>query len=83
MTNSFSAALYDKSNEQIEQMCEIMYFVMTKLTAIGSITPLVLLTIVNYFVYDLRDESYLLLFPVMCVYISTKTILVNVFWQKN
>lgn len=41
---------------------------MAKLSAVGTIAPALLLTVVNYFVYDLGDDSYFLPFPVMYVH---------------
>lgn len=64
-SNKCSATLYTQTNQDIEKVCEIIYLIMTKLSVAGTILPPLLLTAVNYFVYDLHDESYFLPFPVM------------------
>lgn len=47
-----------------------MYFIMAKMSVVGTVLPALMLTLVNYFVYDLRDESYFLPFPVMYDYFA-------------
>ena len=57
--------LYGKLIEKIERITMINEFTLTKLSVVAAILPSALITLVNYFVYDLRDESYQLPFPVM------------------
>lgn len=62
-----SQKMYVKLNEHIEYGSEILYLIMVKISAPGCVVPHLLLTIVNYFIFDLDDESYVLPFPVMYV----------------
>lgn len=63
--NPISRAMYSKLNEKIERMSNLVYLLIIKLTVPGVIIPGLLITIVNYFVYDLGDDSYFL--PILVV----------------
>lgn len=56
---------YNKLNVKIERMSEFFHFILTKLTIIGIMTPSLIITIDNYFIYDLGDESYYISCPML------------------
>lgn len=64
---STSATIYIELNEKIELTCELLHLTIAKFTYIGVSIPQLLITGANYFVYDLKDESYYLTVPVMWV----------------
>lgn len=64
---STSTSVYIELNEKIEYTCKLVHFVIVKLTFIGIMLPQVLITTINYFLYDLKDQSYFLSVPVMWV----------------
>ena len=57
--------LYIESNEKVEKFYESYQFAIVKLTYASLLLPPMLITTVNYFIYDLKDESYFLGIPVM------------------
>lgn len=59
--------MYIKVNERIEQWNKIIYCISAEISCAGVVLPPLLITSVNYFIYDLKEESYLLPFPVMYV----------------
>lgn len=60
-----STAVYIKLNGNIEWTCQLLEITIVKLTSAGVLIPPLLITAVNYFIYDLKDESYYLVCPVM------------------
>lgn len=56
-------------SEEIEQSSKSVYFAMVKLTLTVFKAPEILTVLINYFVYDLGDESYENIF-IMCVNIA-------------
>lgn len=56
---------YRKLNEKIEQISELTHFGMIKLGAPLAMFPALPITVLNYFVYDLGDDSYFLPAPVV------------------
>lgn len=48
-------------------MSRFFHLILTKLTVAAVVAPDVLITLGNYFIYDLGDESYFLSAPMMCV----------------
>lgn len=54
-------------NEQIERISKLIYFVQVKLTVAAVIFPAMLITLVNYFVFNKNDQSYSLPIPIMYV----------------
>lgn len=56
---------YDEVNEKIERWNKMIYFVTAIVSCAGVILPPLLITTVNYCIYDLKQESYLLPFPVV------------------
>lgn len=62
-----SRSTYIELNAKIEQMCEKIYFFMVKVPRTGMVLFPLLTTITNYFILDLKDESYILPTPLMYV----------------
>lgn len=60
---------YMDLSEEIEQSSKSVYFAMVKLTLTVFKVPEILTVLMNYFVYDLGDESYENIF-IMCVNIA-------------
>lgn len=67
MQNSQSKQMYNEMSEKIEKVSEILYFVLVKMTVPGVLLPSCLITIYNYFILDLKDESFFLPFPIAYV----------------
>lgn len=65
--NPISKAKYSDLVNNIERMSRFFHFVLTKLTVAGVVLPDLLITLGNYFIYDLGDESYYLSAPMMYV----------------
>lgn len=59
--------MYDKALVKIEKIAGLIYVAIAKLTIPGIVVPALLITTINYFVYDLGDESFFLPFRVMYV----------------
>lgn len=59
--------MYMELTEKIERMSKLVYTIFVEASLAGLITPPMLITLVNYFIYDLNDESYHLPTPVMYV----------------
>lgn len=51
--------------EQIERMTEVFYFALAKVSVSGCFLPAFLITVINYFIYDLGEKSFYLTVPVM------------------
>ena len=56
---------YQDFLEKIEQMSQLLYIVVAKLVALITFVPALIVTLVNYFVYNLGDDSYFLPMPLM------------------
>lgn len=56
---------YAELAEKIERMSKIFHFILVKFTLPGFILPALFLTIINYFIHDLGNESYYLPCPLM------------------
>lgn len=54
-------------NEKIERISKLIYFLVVKLTTLGVLLPALFITLINYFIYDLKDDSYYLSFPIAYV----------------
>lgn len=65
--NSATKTMYSELNTKIEQATRAFYFIGVKVTTLFSSIPFAILTLYNYFVSDLGDESYYLSVPVMYV----------------
>lgn len=71
MQNAQSNRIYNEMSERIEKVSEIFYFVLVKMTVPGVLLPSCLITIYNYFILDLKDESFFLPFPIAYVTYSS------------
>lgn len=58
--------MYVKTTERIERMFRSLDIFLVKLSFVGVLIPPLLNTAVNYFVYDMGDESFLMPRPMMC-----------------
>lgn len=65
--NSVSQAMYIELNKQIEQMSRLFHFIAMKISVPSTTIPALLLTLFNYFILDLGNESYYLASPMMYV----------------
>lgn len=57
--------MYLELNEKIERMSKFVYTIFVEASVAGLLIPTMLITLVNYFVYDLKDDSYALPTPVV------------------
>lgn len=65
-TGVHSAGEYAEIIEKIERLSKVFCYAM--LITLGFLMPPALLfTIINYFIYDLKNESFYLLYPIMYV----------------
>lgn len=62
--------MYIKLNERIERIFKLLHFLFVEMSIVGVVLPAALITIVNYFVYNLGDESWFLPCPAMYVYVT-------------
>lgn len=60
-----AAKKYVELIEKIERMAELCYFALTKVSVNGAFLPAFLITVVNYFLYDMGEKSFYLTVPVM------------------
>lgn len=67
MNNSIARWKYCNLINKIELLSEIYHFMVVKLTMPGVVLPAFLLTMINYFIYDLGNDSYFLPFPIVYV----------------
>lgn len=63
--DSVATANYRKLNARIEWASEWYYFLLVKLSSLGCMIPPLFLTIVNYIIFDMGDESYFLPLPMV------------------
>lgn len=59
---------YLKLNATIEKISQILHFGFVFITDIAVVAPFLIITIVNYTIYDQGDESFFLPFPTMYVF---------------
>lgn len=62
--NAASKIMYSKMNESIELMSLVMNIIMSLCAPSGIVPPFLLLSAINYFIYDLGPESFILPWPV-------------------
>lgn len=55
---------YSKLIGNIELMTKVIRFGLVELTVVGCFFPALVITLINYFYFDLGDESYFLSFPI-------------------
>lgn len=58
---------YSDLNKKIELFSEIYYISVVKLSMSGVVLPAFFLTSINYFIYDMGDDSFFLSYPIVCV----------------
>lgn len=63
--NPISKAKYIELKKDIDLTCKLLDTTIVKLTFIVVLLPPLLISGVNYFIYDLKDESYFLICPIM------------------
>lgn len=66
-TESDAVRKYSELNEKIEQMTYLLYILVVKASLIMTFPSALLVTAINYFIYDLGAESYFLPVPLMYV----------------
>lgn len=49
--------MYDELNAKIERLCKWLYIALVRVALAGTMLPPLLITLVNYYIYDLGDES--------------------------
>lgn len=52
-------------NKRVERISIVVHFFQVKLSLPALILPAVLKTLINYFVFNLKDESFFLPLPIM------------------
>lgn len=57
--------IYNKLNERIEKMSELLYLAAIKITCPAAILPAFMIFVTDYFKDNLSDESFYLPYPVM------------------
>lgn len=67
LTNADAWDNYIRLNAQIELISQVLYYLATRFALIGLMSPSLLVTLVNYFYYDLGNESYYLSCPLLYV----------------
>lgn len=81
-TNIERISYYCELNGKIEKISKILHFCVVFLTEIATVVPFVIVTIVNYTIYDQGDESFYLPFPVVYVWyiIQLQNLINHQFW---
>lgn len=62
---SFAKTAYTELNEKVERVSYLMNFFLVKLTVFVVFLSAIILTEINYFVYGLDDEAFILPFTEM------------------
>lgn len=65
LITSVASTMYNRLNENIEKMSEILYLFAIKLTAPSAMVPALIVFAIDYATDNVSDESYYLPFPVM------------------
>lgn len=65
--NPISKAKFSDVSDRIERMSKFFHFVLTKLTLVGVVAPSAIMTVYNYYINDLGEESFYL--PVSVMYV--------------
>lgn len=66
-SDTVSRQIYDESAKKIEHMFRLIDMIVVKVSVFGMMIPPLINSIINYYVYDLQDESFLIPRPMMCV----------------
>lgn len=67
--------MYNEINEKIERTSKLVYTIFVEASIVGLIVPPIIITLVNYFIYDLKEQSYFLPTPVM--YVINRYVYIN------
>lgn len=59
--------MYNKLNEKIEHFTKWTYISLVYFTVAGSMIPSLFVSFIDYYIYDLKDESFQLGFQIMYV----------------
>lgn len=66
-STSTSRDMYNELNVKIERTSHSIYFGIVYLSFIGAMIPALLITMANYFIFNMEEESFYLPFPAMWV----------------
>lgn len=68
-------AMYKMIAAKFERLSNLAHLIMVKYSTVGFALPPLIVTVINYFIHDLGDESYFLTFRTLYVLkMSQKTI---------
>lgn len=59
--------MYNELNQNVERICEGIYFFVVEVSFVGIVLSPLATTVVNYFFGDMKEDSYLLPTPLMYV----------------
>lgn len=65
--NLESRRMYIELNDKIERIFKLLHFLFVEMSIIGVVLPAAVITIINFYVYNLGDESFFLPCPAMYV----------------
>lgn len=68
LDNPVMSKIFNEMSVKIERMSRFFNSVLTRLTTAGIMLPSLIITLVDYFIYDLGKESYYLSWPILYVY---------------
>lgn len=54
---------YNEVIEKIERISKLFYLIFVKFTLAAVVMPAVVITLINYFIYDLKGDSYYVSIP--------------------
>lgn len=55
--------IYEKSNQQVEKWSKIIHFAMAKMMVLCSVLPKFIVSLIDYFATDARDQAFVLPMP--------------------
>lgn len=65
--NANLKASYAKLSDKIEQITKLLYFVQIQISVPLNMLPPLLITLGNYYILDMQNESFVMPFPTMYV----------------
>lgn len=78
-TSYSRAEIYNELNKKIEHFTKWAYINIVYFGTAGSMIPPILLSFMNYYIYDLKDESFELVTPIMYVKMISFLLNKNIF----
>lgn len=60
-----STANYEDMDEKIELTSKWAHFILAELSATGVVIPLSILSFINYFAFNMGENSFILPFPML------------------